>query len=164
MTVKNKNPGKDNNSGRSKQVVGWREWIGLPDLGLPPIKAKIDTGARVSALHAFRIRLFQTGDNPYVEFFVHPVQHRKNPEFRCTAPLLDERYIRSSNGRRELRFVVETNLRIGSMIAPIELTLTNRDEMGFRMLVGRQALRKHFIVDPGRSYCHLATFSTPTDQ
>ncbi|MDF1846648.1 MAG: RimK/LysX family protein [Parvibaculaceae bacterium] len=138
---------------RNKIIIGWREWVTLPELGTPPIKAKIDTGARTSALHAFRMRHFTRDGAAYVEFYVHPEQHRRKPEIRCEAPLLEERQITSSNGQKELRCVIETQAEIGGEIFDIELTLTNRDELGFRMLIGRQALRGHFIIDPGQSYC-----------
>ena len=138
---------------RDKPVIGWREWVGLPGFGTPPIKAKIDTGARTSALHAFRIKPFTKNDVPYVEFYIHPEQHRRKPEIRCEAPILEEREITSSTGHKERRYVIETAAEIGREVFTIELTLTNRDELGFRMLIGRQAVRGHFIVDPGRSYC-----------
>ena len=136
-----------------KPIIGWREWVSLPDFETPPIKAKIDTGARTSALHAFRIRPFTKEGIPYVEFYIHPEQHRRKPEIRCEAPLLEQREVKSSTGHKELRYVIETDAEIGGDIFTIELTLTNRDELGFRMLIGRQAVRGHFIIDPGRSYC-----------
>ncbi|MBV1887541.1 MAG: RimK/LysX family protein [Parvibaculaceae bacterium] len=136
-----------------KRLIGWREWVALPDFDTPPIKAKIDTGARTSALHAFRIKPFWKDAAPYVEFYIHPEQHRRKPEIRCEAPLLEQREITSSNGQKEIRYVIETNADIGGEVFNIELTLTNRDELGFRMLIGRQAVRGHFIIDPGRSYC-----------
>jgi len=127
--------------------------VTLPGLGAPPIKAKIDTGARTSALHAFRIRPFEKDGVPYVEFFVHPVQHRRLPEIRCAAPILEQRQVKSSNGQSETRYVVHTTATIGNEQLEIELTLTNRDELGFRMLIGREAVRGKFLVDPGKSYC-----------
>ncbi len=127
--------------------------MALPNFGTPPIKAKIDTGARTSAMHAFRIRPFEKDGALHVEFFVHPVQHRRLPEIKCEAPVLERRKITSSTGHSEMRYVVETIAVIGENKLPIELTLTNRDELGFRMLVGREAIRGKFIIDPGRSYC-----------
>ena len=137
---------------REKLVIGWREWIALPELGIPQIKAKIDTGARTSALHAYRIKTFRRGAKRYARFYLHPVQRHRHPEVLCEAPIVDERLITSSNGKQEHRYVIETGLRVGDQQWPIEITLTNRDEMGFRMLLGRQALRKKLIVDPGTSY------------
>ncbi|MEL7489026.1 MAG: RimK/LysX family protein, partial [Pseudomonadota bacterium] len=137
---------------RQKPVIGWREWVTLPDLGGPAIKAKIDTGARTSALHAFRIRPFEKNGVPHVAFFVHPVQHRKRPEIACEAPILEQRAVKSSNGQSEMRYVIETRAVLGDKTFSIELTLTNRDELGFRMLIGREALRGRFLVDSGKSY------------
>lgn len=136
-----------------KPVIGWREWVTLRDFDTPPVKAKIDTGARTSALHAFRIKPFLRNEIPYVEFYIHPKQHRRKPEIRCEAPVLEQRNVTSSTGHKELRYVIETTVVIGGDTLKIELTLTNRDELGFRMLIGRQAVRGHFLVDPGRSYC-----------
>lgn len=136
-----------------RPIIGWREWVVLPDLETPPIKAKIDTGARTSALHAFRIRPFTKDGVPFVEFFIHPEQHRRRPEIKCEAAILDQREIMSSNGQKELRYVIETAANIGGETFNIELTLANRNELGFRMLIGRQAVRGHFVIDPGRSYC-----------
>lgn len=136
----------------AKPVVGWREWIALPDLGIAAIKAKIDTGARTSALHAFRVRPYLRDGIEMVEFRVHPVQRHREPEVVCHAAVRDRRWVVSSNGQREQRIVVRTGVRIGAEHWPIEITLTDRDPMGFRMLLGREALRKRVVVDPGRSY------------
>ena len=137
---------------REKAVVGWREWAALPELGVERIKVKIDTGARTSALHAYRIKPFRRNGTRLARFYLHPVQHRRRPEVLCEAPIVDERVVTSSNGTEEHRYVIRTPLKIGEMEWPIEVTLTNRDEMGFRMLLGRQALRKRLIVDPGTSF------------
>lgn len=124
----------------------------LPALGDAWVKAKIDTGAQTSALHAFRIRPFQKNGQQFVEFFIHPVQRRKKPEIRCVAPVLEQRQVMSSSGHKELRYVLKTNAVIGAESFDIELTLTNRDDLSFRMLLGREALREHFLIHPGRSY------------
>ncbi|MDX1484033.1 MAG: ATP-dependent zinc protease [Alphaproteobacteria bacterium] len=137
---------------KKRQVVGWREWVGLPELGIEEIKAKIDTGARTSTLHAFDIVPVEENGQKFVRFRIHPVQRRRLPEVECTAPLVDRRTIRDSGGKTEYRYIVRTKLRIGERSWPIELTLTNRDEMSFRMLVGRAAIRKRFIVHPGTSF------------
>ncbi|MCP4328632.1 MAG: ATP-dependent zinc protease [Alphaproteobacteria bacterium] len=142
---------------RDRLIIGWREWVALPALGVDRIKVKIDTGARTSALHAYRIKTFRRGGQRFARFYLHPVQHRRRPEILCEAPLIGERLVTSSNGARERRYVVETLIRVGDHQWPIEITLTNRDPMGFRMLLGRQALRKRFIVDPGSSYKFAST-------
>lgn len=137
---------------RTKTVIGWREWVALPRLGVEQIKVKIDTGARTSAIHAFDIRPFERDGRRFVRFWLHPVQHHRLPAVDCEAPVIGERIITSSNGEKEHRFVIETDVTLGENTWPIELTLTNRDEMGFRMLLGRRAVRKRFVVDPGSSF------------
>ena len=132
--------------------VGWREWLCLPQLAIPAIKAKIDTGARTSAIHAFQIRPFTDGGVPWVSFVLRPRQRLRNPSIECTAPIVDERKIRSSSGDQERRFVIEAEACLGEYSWPIELSLTNRDELGFRMLIGREAIRRNFLVNPDRSY------------
>lgn len=133
-------------------VIGWREWVALPLLGITGIKAKIDTGARSSAIHAFDVELFQLQGQKMVRFKVHPLQRDSLCVVAAEAPLLDERVVRNSGGEAQLRAVIETPVNVGGQIWPIELTLTNRDDMGFRMLLGRQAIRRRFLVDSGRSY------------
>jgi len=134
------------------ELIGWREWAGLPDLGALRIKAKIDTGAKTSAIHAFRVRTVKRDGVEYAEFFLHPEQKRKIPEIFCTAPVIGKRAIRSSNGRVEKRLIIRTRLRIGEREFPIDLSLANRDAMGFRLLLGRDAFRKKFIINPGASF------------
>lgn len=134
-------------------VLGWREWVGLPDLGLPLIKAKLDTGARTSALHAFDLDTETDADGRlWARFAVHPLQNRLDLAVHCRAPVLDQRLVSDSGGHREQRFVIVTQLLLGSDSWPIELTLTNRDTMRFRMLLGRTALARRALVDSGYSY------------
>jgi hypothetical protein len=135
-----------------RPAVGWREWVALPDWGVPAIKAKIDTGARTSALHAFDIETFERSGSTWARFLIHPWQDSGSDEIAVEAPLLDRRAVRSSSGASRLRPVVATTVELAGSLVPIEVTLTRRDEMGFRMLIGRQALRRRFLVDPGRSY------------
>lgn len=132
--------------------VGWREWVALPDLGIQRIKAKIDTGARTSTLHAYFVKEFRLNGKVYVRFGIHPAQRRTDQEILCQAEVHDHRLVSDSGGHREKRYVIVTLLRVGDKEFPIELTLTNRDTMMFRMLIGRTALNKRFIVDPARSY------------
>ena len=136
----------------TKKLIGWREWVSFPDLGIERIKAKIDTGARTSVIHAFRIRKIYDENASYVEFYLHPVQRRRSPEFKCTAQIVDERTVKSSNGETESRYVISTPMRLGEDIWPVELTLSNRDQMGFRVLAGRAAIRGRYTVDPGSSF------------
>jgi hypothetical protein len=133
-------------------VIGWREWVSLPELGIEKIKAKIDTGARSSAIHAFDIETFNQDGKHLVRFKVHPYQRDSIQTVATVAPLFDERQVRNSGGHAELRLVILTPIDIWGSQWPIELTLTNRDVMGFRMLLGRQALRHRFLVDPGKSF------------
>jgi hypothetical protein len=135
-----------------RPVIGWREWVLLPDLLDIPIKAKIDSGPRTSSIHSFGTRRFHEAGAPHVEFLLHPIQRQAAPEIVCVAPIKDERMVRSSNGEAELRIVVETMARLGGVDWPIELTLADRDVMGFRMLLGREAIRQRFLIDPGRSF------------
>lgn len=137
---------------RPTELVGWREWVGLPDWGVEWVKAKIDTGARTSALHAFGITQFTRDGTDWVRFAVHPWQRSADDEVWVEAEQTDERAVTSSSGVSTVRPVVRTPVRIGDGVRSIELTLTRRDEMGFRMLLGRQAVRGAFLVDPARSY------------
>jgi len=133
-------------------ILGWEEWVALPDLGIPAVKAKIDTGARTSALHASAIEAHGDSAQPMVRFNVNPVPGREDIRIQCSAPVIDRREVASSNGDREMRFVIASQIAIGGRTWPIELTLTNRLSMAYRMLVGRQAIRDDVFVDPDASF------------
>ncbi len=133
-------------------TFGWREWVGLPDLGIRQIKAKVDTGARTSALHAFEVRPFSADGRDRVEFLMHPIQKNTDTVVTCTADILESRVVTDSGGHKEERFVIATTLSIGKSTWPIEVTLTSRDDMLFRMLLGRTAMQNRARVDPARSY------------
>lgn len=135
-----------------KISVGWREWVALPQLGVPAVKAKLDTGARTSALHAEAIEPYTDAHGRRrVAFVVHPVQGNTSVAIACSADVVDRRRITGSGGHAELRYVVRTDLALGGQIWPIELSLAGRDAMRFRMLLGRTALAGRVIIDPGRS-------------
>lgn len=133
-------------------ILGWREWIELPGLGIPRIKAKVDTGARTSCLHAFFVEHVRQRGGTYLRFGVHPLQRRTDKVIICEAALLDRRVVADSGGHREHRYFIETDVVIGGASHRIELTLTDRDTMRFRMLLGRTALNDRFLIDPSASY------------
>lgn len=133
-------------------IIGWREWLALPELGIPAIKAKIDTGARTSALHTHFIEEFETGGKKRVRFGVRPLRKRKNLELICEADIVDFRSVKDSGGHSEMRYFVRTQAQLGGRRWVIDISLTSRKDMLFRMLLGRTALEKEFIIDPGRSY------------
>jgi hypothetical protein len=132
-------------------TLGWCEWVGLPGLGIGEIKVKVDTGARTSALHAFELRPFKDKGRQRIEFKVHPRQQDLSAVLVCTADVVGERTIMDSGGHRERRWVINTPLTIGRYSWPIEITLTARYDMKFRMLLGRTALQGRARVDPSRS-------------
>ena len=132
--------------------VGWEEWLSLPELGLPALKAKVDTGAKTSALHAFDIEPFGR-TRPRVRFMVQPIPARPDLVIACSADIVDQREVTSSNGESEMRYVIETNVKMGDEMWPIEVTLTNRTNMSYHMLLGRQALGDRLTVAPSDRFC-----------
>jgi hypothetical protein len=133
-------------------TIGWREWVQLPDLQVRWIKAKIDSGARTSSLHAFDLEYIVRANRTFARFSIHPHQRSDADSCLCETEVIDFRLIRSSNGGQEERPVIATSVVLLGKSWPIELTLTNRDQMGFRMLLGRQAIRNRFLIDTGRSF------------
>ena len=136
----------------SYTVAGWREWVALPDIGVTWIKAKLDTGARTSAIHAFDLTELERDGAAWVRFSVHPWQGSDEDPVCVELPVVDRREVRSSSGHSEERLVVSMDVTLMGIVTPAEVTLSRRDEMGFRMLIGREALAKGFAVDPSRSY------------
>ena len=135
-----------------RRTIGWREWVQLPEFGVTEMKVKVDTGADSSSLHAFNMERFSRDDTEWVRFEIHPNQRSRKPAIVCEAPVLKERRVKNPGGRTEMRPVIQTNLIVAGKEIDAMVNLTTRDEMSFRMLVGRRTIRKHFIVDPGRSY------------
>ncbi|QDU79307.1 hypothetical protein Pla110_10150 [Polystyrenella longa] len=135
-----------------KPIIGWREWIALPELGIEQIKVKVDTGARSSSLHAYDLSYFERRGTRFVRFKVHPLQRKTTEIVTTEAEVVDVRSVRSSSGKANMRPVIMTNMTLLGQTWSIELTLANRDEMGFRMLLGREAFRGRFLVDAGKSY------------
>lgn len=136
----------------AKKIIGWREWLRLPELGIANIKAKVDTGARSSSLHAYDIREYKRSGHTFVEFKVHPKQRNSKLVVKCHARVLEYRKVKSSSGHSELRPVILTPVELLGESWQMELTLTNRDQMGFRMLLGRESIRKRFLVDVSHSF------------
>ncbi len=133
-------------------TIGWKEWCGFPQLALAAIKAKIDTGATTSALHAFDIAPYDADGISYVRFSINPLRGRREFIRQCSAPLVDKRVIIDSGGHAEERYVIHTPLMLGEQRWDIELTLTNRQQMRYRMLLGRRAMQHHCIIDPASAY------------
>ncbi|RTK92993.1 MAG: ATP-dependent zinc protease [Rickettsiales bacterium] len=132
-------------------LIGWREWAGLPDLKVPLIKVKIDTGARTSALHAYNIEIIEIEDKKFAKFIIHPIQDNDQISVQTMAEIVDMRVIKSSNGHKQMRVVVNSAIQIGDYKANINITLTNRDIMNHRMLLGRSAM-KNILINPSKSY------------
>ena len=132
--------------------IGWKEWVALPELQIPAIKAKVDTGARTSALHASRITAIERGSEPWVRFVVQPLRKHPEIEIQCESKLLDMRNIKDSGGHVETRYVIETAVTLGDRTWPVALSLTNRGDMLFRMLLGRTALSEDIRINPGKKY------------
>lgn len=133
-------------------TIGWREWVALPQLGIKEIKAKIDTGADNASLHAFDLERFEEDGRPMVRFKIHPHQRKRKPSVDCVAEIVGERKVKNPGGRSELRPVIRTTLVLAGKELDALVNLTTRDEMTFRMLLGRRTIRRRFVVDPGRSY------------
>ena len=141
-----------NTDSPSHTIVGWREWVSLPGLHVPWVKAKLDTGARSSAIHAFDIDVFERDGGDWVRYSIHPWQRSADEAVACESQVIGQRSIRSSSGHSDVRYVVAMDVFLAGRSVIAEVTRRRRDEMGFRMLVGREALRQRFLVDPGRSY------------
>lgn len=132
----------------AKKIIGSEEWCAFPELGIPAIKARIDSGAKTSSIHAFNILPFRREGQTWVSFEIHPIQNNRRTVIRCERPVIDKRVIKSSSGLGETRYVISAPLKFGDELWEIELTLANRDSMGFRMLLGREAMHNRLIVDP----------------
>ena len=143
-----------------KLLIGYEEWCSLPELALPAIKAKVDSGAKTSALHAFNIQIYNDNNTKYARFDIHPIQGNRHVVQRCKAPLLGSKDVRSSNGMIEKRLVISTKIKLGKKIWDIELTLTNRDAMGYRMLLGCEAIQGNALIDLSKS-CALGAIEDP---
>lgn len=136
-----------------KAIIGSEEWCSFPELGLPAIKARIDSGAKTSSIHAFNIQTFRRDSQLWVSFEVHPLQNNRRTSIRCERPVVDKRAVKSSSGISETRYVISVPLELGEQRWDIELTLANRDSMGYRMLLGREAMTGRFLIDPANSFC-----------
>lgn len=136
----------------SKRIVGWKEWVGLPELGVNALEVKVDTGAKTSALHTFELEPIETATGLQVKFGLHPDRHSTESVLYCQARVVDQRVVSDSGGHKETRYVIRTPIQVGESSWPIEITLTNRENMAFRMLLGREALRGRLLVDPEQSY------------
>ena len=145
-------PEADAEAEATQAIVGWREWVALPQAGVDWVKAKIDTGARSSSIHAFDLEILEQDDREWVRFSIHPWQRSDDEAHELTLPVLDRREVRSSNGQTEQRYAVAMDVTLAGRTITTVMTLSNRDEMGFRMLIGREALERGFLVDSSVSY------------
>jgi hypothetical protein len=136
----------------SRRTAGWREWVGLKALGVEAIKAKLDTGARTSAIHAFDVEAYERDGERRVRFSIHPIQKDDTVSIACDEKLVDIRAVSNPGRRSEKRYIIRTELSLGGESWPIDLSLTDRDEMGFRLLIGRTAMHGRLLVDPERSF------------
>lgn len=137
---------------QQKIIVGCEEWCSFQTLGIPAVKARVDSGAKTSSIHALNIQTFKRDNNPWVSFEVHPLQQNRKTTIRCEAPIIDRRSVKSSSGESEKRYVIQASMTLGQLEWDIELTLTNRDSMGYRMLLGREAMQYRMLVDPASSF------------
>ena len=137
---------------RQSSIIGWREWVSLPDLKIDKLKAKVDTGARTSALHAFRIAISEQEGVEMVDFSIHPDQRSVTKVVECRMPLHDRRWVTDSGGHKELRPSIKTHIQLGAFIWSIEITLTNRDDMRFRFLLARSGIPENFLISVSSSY------------
>ncbi len=137
----------------SKSVIGSQEWCSFPALGIPAIKARVDSGAKTSSIHAFNVQKFRRNGESWVSFEVHPLQNDRRTVVRVERPVFDKRVVKSSSGLSETRYVIQASLKMDNQTRDIELTLANRDSMGYRMLLGREAMSGHMLVDPAASFC-----------
>ncbi|CED70732.1 ATP-dependent zinc protease family protein [Aliivibrio wodanis] len=136
----------------NKIMVGWRESLSLPELGIKLIKAKVDTGAKTSCLHAFKIEPFTKDSEAWVRFWIHPEKRNNDFVQICEAKIFDQRIVKSSSGQEEMRYVIKTMIRLAGQEWPIQITLSNRETMVFRMLLGRTSMQDRIVVDPSSSY------------
>ena len=137
---------------KSKLIIGSEEWCAFPELGVPAIKARVDSGAKTSSIHAFNIQVFRREGVQWVSFEIHPIQNNRRTVIRCERPVIDKRNVKSSSGISETRYVISAAVKLGELVWDIELTLANRDSMGFRMLLGREAMVERIMVDPALAW------------
>lgn len=136
----------------SKLILGWREWAELPELLVPLIKVKIDTGAKISALHTYDVKIIKKNNENFAKFIIHPIQRNEKIFINCVAKIIDMKTIKSTSGHKENRIVIRSPITIGNFTWDIDMTLTNRDIMNHRMLIGRRAMQ-NILIDPSKSFC-----------